>query len=155
MVGTTKVRDAVGRQHFAVFHHVNVASEKHEASSHIIIFSGKPCNLVLVPPIYAGLLLVPAMYVCMFHTEVCELINVLPPGPAYLYNNNNTSISSRWFDSQMTHLPTLTNSVLTIQHACPQYLMEGYTSTKQLEKMHTAISNIIKKRKWQIHMTPV
>ena len=54
MVGTTKVRDAVGRQHFAVFHHVNVASEKHEASSHIIIFSGKPCNLVLVPPIYAG-----------------------------------------------------------------------------------------------------
>ena len=122
----TKVRDAVGRQHFAVFHHVNVASEKHEASSHIIIFSGKPCNLVLVPPIYAGLLPVCLLYVCMFHTEVCELINVLPPGPAYLYNNNNASISSRWFDSQMTHLPTLRNSVLTIQHACPLYLMEGY-----------------------------
>ena len=66
MVGTTKVRDAVGRQHFAVFHHVNVASEKHEASSHIIIFSGKPCNLVLVPPIYAGLLPVCLLYVCMY-----------------------------------------------------------------------------------------
>ena len=52
----TKVRDAVGRQHFAVFHHVNVASEKHEASSHIIIFSGKPCNLVLVPPMVGWLL---------------------------------------------------------------------------------------------------
>ena len=86
MVGTTKVRDAVGRQHFAVFHHVNVASEKHEASSHIIIFSGKPCNLVLVPPIYAGRAAACAcyMYVCMFHTEVCELINVLPPSPAYV-----------------------------------------------------------------------
>ena len=82
MVGTTKVRDAVGRQHFAVFHHVNVASEKHEASSHIIIFSGKPCNLVLVPPMCR----LPAcyMYVCMFHTEFCELIKVLPPSPAYI-----------------------------------------------------------------------
>ena len=66
------------------------------------------------------------MYVCMFHTEVCELINVLPPGPAYLYNNNNASISSRWFDSQMTHLPTLNNSVFTNHHACSLYLMEGY-----------------------------
>ena len=86
MVGTTKVRDAVGRQHFAVFHHVNVASEKHEASSHIIIFSGKPCNLVLVPPIYAGLLLVPAvcMYVCFTLRSVSLSTFCLLAQPTYI-----------------------------------------------------------------------
>ena len=88
MVGTTKVRDAVGRQHFAVFHHVNVASEKHEASSHIIIFSGKPCNLVLVPPIYAGraAACVPAicMYVCFTLRSVSLSTFCLLAQPTYI-----------------------------------------------------------------------
>ena len=86
MVGTTKVRDAVGRQHFAVFHHVNVASEKHEASSHIIIFSGKPCNLVLVPPIYAGRAAACAcyMYVCFTLRSVSLSTFCLLAQPTYI-----------------------------------------------------------------------